>query len=71
MDNNTVTSLLPASISDVWTAVGTFFEDGLGKAIELLVSYAIFCAPLILWMAGKVLGMGKGLLKIGGGRRRG
>lgn len=68
---NDVTSLLPASISDVWTAVGTFFENGLGKALDLLVGYAIFCAPLILWMGGKVLGMGKGLLKIGGGRRRG
>lgn len=69
MGNDVVTSLLPASISDVWTAVGTFFSDGLGKALDLLVGYAIFCAPLILWMGGKVLGMGKGLLKISGRRR--
>lgn len=66
-----VSSLLPATISAVWEAVGTFFSDGLKGALDLLVGYAIFCAPLILWMAGKVLGMGKGLLKIGGGRRRG
>lgn len=69
--DNTNTSLLPATIQAVWESVGSFFTNGLKGAIDLLVGYAIFCAPLILWMGGKVLGMGKGLLKIGGGRRRG
>lgn len=69
--DNANTSLLPATIQAVWEAVGSFFTNGLKGAIDLLVGYAIFCAPLILWMGGKVLGMGKGLLKIGGSRRRG
>lgn len=63
-------SVLPASIADVWTAVSGFFTTGLSAAITLITGTAILCAPLVVWIAGKVLGQAKGLLKIGGSRRR-
>lgn len=62
---------MPADIAGVWTAVSTFFSDGLGAAVSTLVATPIFCAPLIIWISAKVLGQGKSLLRLGGGRRRG
>ena len=62
---------MPASVADVWTAVSTFFSDGLGSAVSTLIATPIFCAPLIVWISAKVLAQGKSLLRLGGGRRRG
>lgn len=63
-------SILPATLSAVWTDVSSFFTTGLSAAIELITGFAILCAPLVVWISGKVLGQAKGLLKIGGSRRR-
>lgn len=63
-------SILPASLAAVWTDVSAFFTSGLSAAIELITGFAILCAPLVVWISGKVLGQAKGLLKIGGSRRR-
>lgn len=63
-------AILPATLSAVWSDVSSFFTTGLTAAITLLTSFAILCAPLVVWISGKVLGQAKGLLKIGGSRRR-
>lgn len=63
-------SVLPATLQSVWESVSTFFTTGLSAAITLITGTAILCAPLVVWIAGKVLGQAKGLLKIGGSRRR-
>ena len=63
-------AILPATLSAVWTDVSSFFTTGLTAAINLLTGFAILCAPLVVWIGGKVLGQAKGLLKIGGSRRR-
>lgn len=61
---------MPADVGSVWTAVAAFFTNGLSAAIEVITDIPVLCAPIIVWVASKVLGQGKSLLKIGGGRRR-
>lgn len=60
---------MPTSITEVWGAVSSFFQTGLGSAIETITAIPVLCAPIIVWVASKVLGQGKGLLKLGGRRR--
>lgn len=62
-------AILPASIAEVWTAVSSFFTTGLSAGIEVITGFAVLCAPIIVWVASKVLGQAKSLLKIGGRRR--
>lgn len=64
-----VVSIMPESISAVWTAVSGFFTTGLSAAISVITDIPVLCAPLIIWVAAKVLGQGKGLFKLGGRRR--
>ena len=63
-------AVLPATIADVWSAVSSFFTTGLSAGINVITGTAVLCAPIIVWVASKVLGQAKGLLKIGGSRRR-
>lgn len=66
---DTPTTILPASLSAVWTDVASFFTTGLTAAINLISSNALLCAPLVVYVGSKVLGQAKGLFKIGGRRR--
>lgn len=66
---NDPTPILPATIDAVWTAVSTFFSSGLSAAITVITGNALLCAPLVVFVAAKVLGMAKGLFKIGGRRK--
>lgn len=66
---NDPTPILPASIDAVWTSVSTFFTSGLSGAINVITGNALLCAPLVVFVAAKVLGMAKGLFKIGGRRK--
>lgn len=61
---------MPESIAEVWSAVSSFFQTGLSAALDTLIAIPVLCAPIIVWVSSKVLGQGKSLLKIGGGRRR-
>lgn len=69
MDNGGSGSLVPASLGNVWTAVGTFFTDALTPAINLIASNALLVAPLVVFVASRVLGQAKSLFKIGGRRK--
>ena len=62
-------AVLPATIADVWTAVASFFTTGLSAGIEVITGYAVLCAPIVVWVASKVLGQAKSLLRIGGRRK--
>lgn len=61
---------MPESITEVWTAVSQFFSTGLSSALNTIVAIPVLCAPIIVWISSKVLGQGKSLLKVGGGRRK-
>lgn len=69
MDNGGSGSLVPASLGDVWSAIGTFFSDALGPAIDVIASNALLVAPLVVFVASRVLGQAKSLFKIGGRRK--
>ena len=62
-------SLVPASLSDVWTAVGGFFSNALSPAIDVIAGNALLVAPLVVFVASRVLGQAKSLFKIGGRRK--
>lgn len=62
-------SLVPASLNDVWSAVGGFFTSALTPAINLIASNALLVAPLVVFVASRVLGQAKSLFKIGGRRK--
>lgn len=66
---NENTSVLPATISAVWTDVSSFFTTGLQGAITLITGTAVLCAPIIVSIGGRVLGQAKGLFAIGKRRR--
>lgn len=57
-------------LATVWTDVSTFFTSGLSAAITVITGNIILTAPLVIFVGSRVLGMAKGLFKIGGGRRR-
>lgn len=57
-------------LASVWTDVSTFFSSGLTAAITVITANVILTAPLVIYVGSRVLGMAKGLFKIGGGRRR-
>lgn len=57
-------------LATVWTDVSTFFTSGLSSAITVITGHIILTAPLVIFVGSRVLGMAKGLFKIGGGRRR-
>lgn len=63
------TSVVPASLADVWTAVGGFFTNALGPAIDVIADNALLVAPLVVFVASRCLGQAKSLFKIGGRRR--
>lgn len=67
--DSTPTSVVPATLGDVWTSVGTFFTDALAKGIEVISGNALLVAPLVVFVASRVLGQAKSLFKIGGRRR--
>lgn len=67
--DNTPTSVVPATLADVWTAVGTFFTDALAKGIDVISGNALLVAPLVVFVSSKVLGQAKSLFKLGGRRR--
>lgn len=58
-----------ATLATVWTDIGTFFSSGLSSAITVITGQVILTAPLVIWVASKVLGQAKGLFKLGGRRR--
>lgn len=59
-----------SSLATVWTDVSTFFSSGLTAAITVITANVILTAPLVIFVGSRVLGMAKGLFKIGGGRRK-
>lgn len=67
--DNTSTSVVPSTLADVWTSVGTFFTDALADAITLISGNALLVAPLVVFVSSKVLGQAKSLFKLGGRRR--
>lgn len=58
-----------ATLATVWTDISTFFTSGLSSAITVITGQVILTAPLVIWVAAKVLGQAKGLFKLGGRRR--
>lgn len=58
-----------ATLATVWTDISTFFTSGLSSAITVITGEVILTAPLVIWVAAKVLGQAKGLFKLGGRRR--
>lgn len=60
---------MDATLATVWTDIGTFFSSGLSSAITVITGQVILTAPLVIWVAAKVLGQAKGLFKLGGRRR--
>lgn len=66
---DTPTSVVPATLGDVWTSVGSFFTDALADAIDVISGNALLVAPLVVFVASRVLGQAKSLFKIGGRRR--
>lgn len=58
-----------ATLATVWGDVSTFFTDGLSSAITVITGQVILTAPLVVWVASKVLGQAKSLFKISGRRR--
>lgn len=67
MEGNT--SIIPATLGAVWESVGSFFTDALADAIDVISSNALLVAPLVVFVASRVLGQAKSLFKIGGRRR--
>lgn len=63
------TSAVPATLADVWSSVGTFFTSALGPAINVITGNALLVAPLVVFVASRVLGQAKSLFKIGGRRK--
>lgn len=57
------------TLATVWTDISTFFTSGLSSAITVITGQVILTAPLVIWVASKVLGQAKGLFKLGGRRR--
>lgn len=66
---DTPTSVVPATLADVWTDVGSFFTDALANAIDVISGNALLVAPLVVFVASRVLGQAKSLFKLGGRRR--
>lgn len=60
---------MEATLASVWTDISTFFSSGLSSAITVITSEVILTAPLVIWVASRVLGQAKGLFKLGGRRR--
>lgn len=58
-----------ATLASVWSDVASFFQNGLGAAITVITGQVILTAPLVIWVASKVLGQAKSLFKISGRRR--
>lgn len=58
-----------STLAQVWTDVANFFTNGLGAAITTIKGEVILTAPLVVWVASKVLGQAKSLFKISGRRR--
>ena len=58
-----------ATLATVWSDVSTFFSQGLSGAITVITGQVILTAPLVIWVASKVLGQAKSLFKISGRRR--
>lgn len=59
-----------SGLASVWTDVSTFFSSGLTAAVSVITANVILTAPLVIFVGSRVLGMAKGLFKIGGGKRR-
>lgn len=57
------------TLASVWTDISTFFTSGLSAGISVIKGEVILTAPLVVWVASKVLGQAKGLFKLGGRRR--
>lgn len=60
---------MPETLSQVWSDIASFFSTGLSSALTTITAIPLLTAPLVIWVAGKVLGQGKGLFKLGGRRR--
>lgn len=58
-----------ATLATVWSDISTFFSQGLSGAITVITGQVILTAPLVIWVASKVLGQAKSLFKISGRRR--
>lgn len=69
MGEGGASSIIPADLGGVWTAVGSFFENGLQPAIDVIAGNAFLVAPLCVFIASRVLGQAKSLFKVGGRRR--
>ena len=60
---------MPQTIAECWSAISTYFTDGLSAALTLMYTIPLLCAPLVVFVASKVLGQAKSLFKSGGRRR--
>lgn len=60
---------METTLATVWTDISTFFTSGLSSAITVITGQVILTAPLVIWVASRVLGQAKGLFKLGGRRR--
>lgn len=69
MGEGGATSIIPADLAGVWTDVGSFFQNGLQPAIDVIAGNAFLVAPLCVFIASRVLGQAKSLFKVGGRRR--
>lgn len=58
---------MPSTLEALWTAIATFFTDGLSAAVTLITGSVILIAPLIIRLAGSTIGAAKGLFGL---RRR-
>lgn len=66
---DTPTSAVPVDIAAVWTSVGGFFTNALTPAIDVIAGNPLLVAPLVVFVASRVLGQAKSLFKIGGRRK--
>lgn len=60
---------MPATLAAVWTEISSYFTTALDGAITVITAIPLLCAPLVVFVASKVLGQAKSLFKSGGRRR--
>lgn len=60
---------MEATLATVWADISAFFTSGLSSAITVITGQVILTAPLVIWVASKVLGQARALFKLGGRRR--
>lgn len=59
---------MPENLAGVWTDVSSFFSTALTSAVSLVTTQPLLVAPVVVGVAGIVIGSAKRLLKTGGRR---